>query len=269
MNDNEIIDNFISDEDRALKEDMGGRFVIMNYDKIHGALKKPLKDVCPEKLRKFFFHLIRLGVVAPTMNKITEKNFCILKLAYIDVLYYAMTQPKTKGWSLKEYRMNTSSTHRIPFTSFYRLNGNFLFGAVDYSEKNIKEIENTSFNEYNLCFKLIRKSGSYTSTGYAGMREDHESFREFFENPFIIRRILQSLHNVDYKTPDFPLNDLFWASIIILILSAQERVLNKIIAANKSIEALHRLAVFLKPFDWTPTSKKLLPKIYAERLVNG
>lgn len=258
-----MMDAFIRDEDLSLKKDVQGKFYVMKDQEIHRLEKKPLKDIDPHTKQKFFFHLIRLCYHIPTRNQIREENFEVLKNAYIDVLEYAHSAPKTKGLFRKP-RLNTLLPDRIPFTDFFKLNACFLFGAAEYDTENIKKIKDTLFEPYALLWNVIKKSKAFESGGYPKMQAKYLDFKDVAEHPFIVERIHQSMQHIDFKTGVFPLNDTFWAFFMILILSEKEDVLEMIIKNNKDRGSVYTMGSFFKGLNGIATGKKLLEKLYDE-----
>lgn len=259
---------FILDEDQALEKDRQGEFYIMNHIQIHKLKNKPLGLADKEMWWRFFFHIIRLSINAPTSSKLKKDRFDIVKGAFEDIVVYAHTQPKTKGLLFKKPRMHVLSDKRIPFTSFFKLNAYFLFGATEYSEASLQKIRATTIDEYRMCCRLIELSTSFPSGGFPAMRAAYERFLEFSENPQIIRHIYRSLQSVGFKEPSFPLNDLFWAFVMILILADREDTLIEIIEANDRKVVLSTIRDFAEAFAWKSSSENILNRL-DEKLQHG
>lgn len=266
--DRDIMGKFILDEDEALKKDFQGDFYIMHHQEIAKLVNKPLKIADQETWRRFFFHLIRLKIDAPTRSNLKEDRFDILKNAYIDILHYAHTQPKTKGFLFKKPRNKVLADERIAFTSFYKLNACFLFGAVEYSEQKCKEILATTYSDYTAGCRLVELSESWPMGGYSAMINKHEKFCEFVENPHIIERICHSLQSTAFKETDYPTNILFWAFLMMLILAGREDTLGKMVEANNNNErVIGDMRIFAEAFMEIPAGKKLMDTLQ-EKIVS-
>lgn len=260
---NDLIHKFINDEEYSTKKNIQGKFYIMNHHEIHALEKKSLNKIDAIKKRRFFFNLIKLCYNKPTKNKIKETNFSTLIEAYIDILKYANNTKKTIGWWLfKKPKLDTLSTERIPFTSFFKLDAYFLFGANEYSEENSVLIRKTTFETYTLCWQFIKKAHSYQEGGYSKMRAKSDEFMIYVKNSNLIERIYQSLKNTDFKTAVFPSNGTFWAFVMVLILADKEEYLKKVIECNNERNNVFVLGSFLKEFNEISTGKNLLKSLY-------
>lgn len=242
-----LIEAFIKDEDLALKRDVQGQVYIMKHHELAAISRKTLNSLDEATKKRFFYHLIRLFFPSIKTHK---SDFNALQDAYIDTLQYAASQPTTKGWLLKRPRINTFNPRKILFTSFYKLDANFLFGTSEYNEDTALIVKETSFENYALCRDVIKQCNAlaYETGGYAKMCAQYEKFQPFAENPLIVRRIINSLQDEKFITASFPSNGTFWGFLMILILAEEIETIKEIIRSNPEDNVISIIESFLITF---------------------
>ena len=60
----DIFDIFIADEDKALATGNDGDWYCYNWQTLNRHMKKAPKILSEQKLERFYFHLLRLGILA-------------------------------------------------------------------------------------------------------------------------------------------------------------------------------------------------------------